>query len=108
MQQHIKGSTRQWQTPIGLQLVPGGFIGLGMLLVKESARWLAKKGRNEEALQTLICVRGGDTPEVRAEFDEILAGFQEEIRAIERVTSSCKSIPGLRGNHHATRGAADS
>jgi hypothetical protein len=57
-----------------------------MLLVKDSARWLAKKGRNEEILQTLIWVRGGDTPEVRAEFDGILAGLQEEIRATERVT----------------------
>ena len=75
VQPHIKPSTRQWQIPIGLQLVPGGFIGLGMLLVKESARWLAKRGRNEEASQTLIWVRGGDTPEVRAEFDEILAGL---------------------------------
>lgn len=57
-----------------------------MLLVKESLRWLAKKGPNEEALQNLVWVRGGDTPEVRTEFDEILAGLQEEIRATWGVT----------------------
>lgn len=54
-----------------------------MLLVKGSVRWLAKKGRNEEALKNLIWVRGGDTSEVRAEFDEIVAGLQEEIRTTE-------------------------
>jgi hypothetical protein len=67
-----------------------------MLLVKESVRWLAKKGRNEEALQNLIWVRGGDTSEVRAEFDEILAGLQEEIRATEGVTWRELLLPANR------------
>ncbi|KAL2222506.1 hypothetical protein M432DRAFT_672160 [Thermoascus aurantiacus ATCC 26904] len=84
---HLEPSTRQWQIPVGLQLVPGGILGLGMLLCKESTRWLAKRGRNEEALQSLIWVRGGeDTPEVRQEFDEILAGIEEEVRATEGLT----------------------
>lgn len=64
---HVKSSTRQWQIPVGLQLVPGAILGLGMLLCKESTRWLAKAGRKEEALQSLVWVRGGDTPEVQEE-----------------------------------------
>lgn len=65
---HVPKSTRQWQIPVGLQLVPGGILGLGMLLCRESTRWLAKKNRHEEALASLIWVRGGDdTPEVREE-----------------------------------------
>ena len=59
--------TAQWQIPVGMQLVPGAILGLGMLLTKESTRWLAKKGRREEALQSLIWVRGGDSDEVRQE-----------------------------------------
>lgn len=66
---HIPPSTKQWQIPIGLQLVPGGILGLGMLLTKESTRWLAKRGRTEEALESLVWVRGGeDTVEVREEY----------------------------------------
>lgn len=57
-----------------------------MLFVRESPRWLAKRGRNEEAVESLIWIRGGDTPEVRAEFDEILWGLEEEIRATEGLT----------------------
>lgn len=67
-----------------------------MLLVKESVRWLAKKGRNEEALENLIWIRGGDTPEVRAEFEEILAGLEEEIRATEGVTWRELLLPANR------------
>lgn len=44
-----------------------------MLLIPESVRWLAKKGRYVEARKNLIWVRGGEeTEEVKEEFDEIL------------------------------------
>jgi MFS family permease len=61
-------TTRQWQIPVGIQLVPGGLLGLGMLILPESTRWLAKKGRHEEAMKSLIWIRGGDSAEVRAEY----------------------------------------
>lgn len=68
VEKHIpKDSSVQWQLPVGLQLVPGTILGLGMLLTKESTRWLAKTGRREEAMQSLVWVRGGDTPEVQEE-----------------------------------------
>lgn len=60
-----------------LTLVPGGILGLGMILVKESPRWLVKRGKNEEALENLVWVRGGDSEEVQDEFAEIVAGIEE-------------------------------
>ncbi|KAH8898985.1 general substrate transporter [Thozetella sp. PMI_491] len=82
---HVAGTnSAQWQIPVGLQLLPGGILGLGMLLTRESTRWLATKGRNEEAQESLIWVRGGeDTVEVREEFEEILASIREEERVTE-------------------------
>lgn len=90
-------SARQWQVPVGLQLVPGGLLGLGMVLIKESPRWLAKKGRNEEAYNSLVWIRGGvETPEVEAEFQEILTGVQVEIQASEGFTWKELLLPSNR------------
>lgn len=86
VKQHISPGTRQWQIPTGLQLIPGGLIGVRMLLVKESTRWLAKRGDHKKAPESLIWVRGGDTSEVRREFEEILQGIANEIQATEGVT----------------------
>lgn len=78
VEKHMAPTTPQWQVPIGLQLVPGAVLGIGMFTAKESTRWLAVKGRNEEGLASLIWIRGGDSPEVREEWDEILQGVAEE------------------------------
>ena len=78
-------------------MVPGGLVGLVMLLIKESARWLAKRGRDEEALESLIWIRGGeDTAEVRAEYAEILMGVQQELKATEGVTLKELLLPANR------------
>jgi MFS family permease len=73
VQKHMPSVTGQWQVPVGLQLVPGVILGAGMLLTRESVRWLAKKGRRDEALESLAWVRGCDidTEDVRIEYVSI-------------------------------------
>ncbi|KAH6606882.1 hypothetical protein Trco_006035 [Trichoderma cornu-damae] len=94
--QRIEPSTAQWRIPVALQLVPGGILGLGMLLTKESTRWLAQRDRHEEALESLIWVRGGDGMEVRMEFNEIVAGIEEEERQTAGVTWKEYWLPANR------------
>jgi sugar porter (SP) family MFS transporter len=89
--------TRQWQIPVGLQLLPAGLLLFGMLTVKESVRWYAKKGRLEEARDSLKWVRGGDeTEELQLEFDEIIAGVEEEARIKESFTLKELLLPANR------------
>lgn len=76
-------SSRQWQIPIGLQLVPGALLGLGMLTLKESTRWLTKKGRHDEALESLKWIRADDSQLVLDEMDDIRLGVEMEARATE-------------------------
>ncbi|KIH93270.1 MFS quinate transporter [Sporothrix brasiliensis 5110] len=81
---HMGGTdSRQWQIPVGLQLVPAGLLGLGMLTLKESTRWLTKKGRHEEAWESLTWIRGQDSEEVQMEMEEIRRGVENEVRATE-------------------------
>ncbi|KAJ5705903.1 hypothetical protein N7536_001592 [Penicillium majusculum] len=69
---------RQWQVPVGLQLVPGVLMGVGMLGVKESVRWLLAVGRGVEAWESLVWVRGGEGVGVRMEFEDMKRGLEEE------------------------------
>ncbi|KAE8137633.1 general substrate transporter [Aspergillus pseudotamarii] len=80
-------ATKQWQIALGLQLLPSTLLLLGMCTVKESARWLATKGKKDKAWESLKWVRGGEeTEELQKEFDEIIAGIEEESRVKESFT----------------------
>lgn len=93
---NMPSSTKQWRIPVGLQLVPGGLLGLGMMFTRESTRWLAKVGRHEEAMASLVWVRGGDSEEVQKEYSEILAGIEEEERLTAGVTWKEYLLPANR------------
>ncbi|KAF2476800.1 MFS quinate transporter [Lindgomyces ingoldianus] len=75
--------SKQWQIPIGLQLVPGAILGLGMLFVKESPRWLAQRGHREAAYAALLWIRGVTSmdEDCQLEFQQILHGMDVEFRA---------------------------
>ena len=40
--QHIPSSNKQWMIPFAIQLIPGGLLMLGVMLLPESPRWIAK------------------------------------------------------------------
>lgn len=62
---------RQWQVPIALQMVPAAILATSLFFLPESTRWLVKRGRFDEGWESLMWVRGGDSSDARAEFDEI-------------------------------------
>lgn len=81
---HISSSLeKQWQIPIAMQIIPGALLGLGMLTVPESARWLAARERHEEAMRALQWIRAAPEAEVQAEMSEIREVVEME-KAITR------------------------
>ncbi|KAJ4384705.1 hypothetical protein N0V86_000306 [Didymella sp. IMI 355093] len=76
-----------WRLPFLLQMIPGLILGAGIVFLPFSPRWLASKGRDDEALQVLAKLRGLPTTDSRVyrEWCEIRAevAFTKEVN-IER------------------------
>lgn len=58
-----------WRWMLALATIPAVLLWIGMLFVPESPRWLASRGRFDDAARTLDLIR--DAGAVDAEFDEI-------------------------------------
>lgn len=79
MQQDIAGSqSKQWQIPIGLQMISGALLFAGMFSVPESVRWLLKRDRQDEAWRSLVWIRASEDAAVVSEFEEMKLGLAAE------------------------------
>jgi sugar porter (SP) family MFS transporter len=63
------GKSGGWRWMLGLAVVPGAMLGLGMLAMPETPRWLAEHGHGDAARKVLARIRG--TQDVQAEYGEI-------------------------------------
>lgn len=76
-----------WRVPLGLQLVPAIILGVGILFMPFSPRWLINQGRDDEALVVLSNARRlpPDSDLVQIEYLEIKAQylFEKEISEIK-------------------------
>jgi MFS family permease len=98
VQLHIPVSTMQWRLPVAIQLIPGGFMLIGLFFLKESPRWLMSKGRHEEAVRSLAFIRCEypDSPKLQRELAEIRAAVEEELNMTEGITWKECLLPGNR------------
>lgn len=80
-----KQSTKVWRVPVGMNFVYAGLLFLGTFLIKESPRALVKRGKAEEALETLAWYRNlpRDHPYLRDEFNGIMEENHREAQAME-------------------------
>ncbi|KAJ7137406.1 general substrate transporter [Mycena crocata] len=72
----LKGHPSEWRIPLGIQIIPALPLISFILLLPESPRWLAEKGRMEEARATLARLHSNgniDDPFVVAQVKDIEA-----------------------------------
>ncbi|RSM15003.1 hypothetical protein CEP52_001144 [Fusarium oligoseptatum] len=84
-----------WQLPFLLQIFPGVLLGIGAFFLSFSPRWLASKGRHEEALTTLARLRALPTDDVRvrAEWTDIVAEARFQEVVLNDTLNSWKAAP---------------
>lgn len=74
-----------WRLPFLIQIIPGIILGAGIFLLPFSPRWLASKGRDDEALVSLAKLRQLPVSDnrVRREWMDIIAEsrFHKEVMA---------------------------
>ncbi|RDL38320.1 Uncharacterized protein BP5553_02660 [Venustampulla echinocandica] len=76
--------TASFRTAWGVQFVPAVILMIGLPFLPRSPRWLAKVGREEEAIQTLANIQANgnrDDPLVIAEWEEIYTVLTAEREA---------------------------
>ncbi len=78
--------SREWQIPIGLQLVSSGLLFLGTFTLPESVRWLLTQNRVDEAWKSLTWIRGDEGELTIAEFNETQIGLKAETAAKDNFT----------------------
>lgn len=64
-----------WRWMLGLAVIPGIILGVGMLFLPESPRWLAEYLHPEAARAVLVRIRGTDN--VDAELQEIIGSLEQ-------------------------------
>ncbi|KAL8681958.1 MAG: hypothetical protein Q9186_001966 [Xanthomendoza sp. 1 TL-2023] len=76
-----------WRLPFLLQMIPSSILGLGILFLPFSPRWLASKGRDDEALKSLGKLRQlpAEDQRVQQEWFDIRAevAFHKQTSAIK-------------------------
>lgn len=83
--------SQSWRWMLGLAVVPGFLLGIGMLVMPETPRWLAQHRRTDQALRVLEKIRGG--AHVAEEFADIEATL---VAAEERGGLSDLFSPAVR------------
>ena len=73
-------SNAQWQTSLGVQLIPGVIFVSMIALAPESARWLINHNKRDSGLSNLVKIRKlpAEHMYVLTEYSEIVAQVDEE------------------------------
>lgn len=89
----LAGSSAQWRVPISLQIVLALVMVGGIFFLPESPRWLAKHGRNAEALAVISALE--DKPYTAESVQHTYHGIREAIVAESSIGTGKSAIRAI-------------
>ncbi|QRW23411.1 Sugar (and other) transporter [Rhizoctonia solani] len=80
--EHVSFGSKQWHIPVAVQLIPGGLLLVASVSLRETPRWLYRKGQLNDAIVNLSWIRNlpADHPYIQQEMEGIRAQFQREMQ----------------------------
>jgi MFS transporter, SP family, galactose:H+ symporter len=88
---YVFSGSMGWRWMLGLAVVPGAILGLGMIRMPESPRWLAEHNKSELAREVLTRIRGGKNIDSEwREIQETLAEGEERGRFADLLSPSIR------------------
>ncbi|KIY73957.1 general substrate transporter [Cylindrobasidium torrendii FP15055 ss-10] len=94
----LRGTEAEWRVPLGIQIIPAIPLVCFILFFPESPRWLAEKGRMDEAAQTLARLHAHGNisdPFVISQMDDVK---NEILKAKEIGESSWTELFAVKSN----------
>lgn len=90
---YLLASAEAWRWMLGIAVVPAVILGVGMLTLPETPRWLVARGRPDEARRVLRHTR--DETVIDSEMREIRAIVETEQTGVLRMLFSSRVRPAL-------------
>ena len=81
-----------WRIPLGVQIIPGIFLGVGCMLLPPSPRLLVLLGEHDKALASLRKLRGTEAEGNDALVEVRISGSLEKMRCISFGKMRCVSF----------------
>ena len=89
---YVFSGSMAWRWMLGLAVIPGAILGLGMIRMPESPRWLAEHGQTDLAREVLSRIRAGKNIDSEwREIQETLAETEERGRFSDLFGPSIKT-----------------
>ncbi|KAF8755636.1 Permeases of the major facilitator superfamily [Rhizoctonia solani] len=97
--EHVSFGSKQWHIPVAVQLIPGGLLLVASISLRETPRWLYRKGQLNDAIQEMEGIRAQFQREMQ---ENGTGGFMTKLKELKNLGSEIGSGSiGITGTNNS-------